>query len=65
MNDTSLVLKFANDSEFLISTSKLNQSFRVDGKKEFLKQSVQQWNVGKWFLLVLMVKVHFGIRFFK
>ena len=65
MNDTSLVLNIANDSEFLISTSQLNQSFRVDGKKEFLKQSVRQWNVGKRFPLVLTVKVHFAIRFFK
>ena len=35
-----------------MATSKLNQSLKVEGKKEFLKQSVLQWNVGTRFVLV-------------
>ena len=42
MNDNSLLLNIEIDSEFLIASSNLYQSFRVKGKKEFLKQSVRQ-----------------------
>ena len=44
-------------------TSKLSQSFRVDGKKEYLKQLVGQLHVGICLFLVLIVFSHFGIRF--
>ena len=40
MNDNSLLLNIEIDLEFLIVPSNLYQSFRVDGKGEFLKQSV-------------------------
>ena len=53
MNDNNRLLNTAIDSEFLIVISKLNQSLNVEGKKEFLKQSVLQWNVGIWLVLVL------------
>ena len=42
IKDNNLLLKIEIDSEFLILTSRLNQSFRVQGKNEYLKQSVQQ-----------------------
>ena len=38
----NLLLKMEIDSEFLILRSKLNQSFREQGKNEYLKQSVLQ-----------------------
>ena len=65
MNDNSLFLKIAIDSEFLIVRSNLNQSLNVGGKKEFLKQFVLQWNVGIWLVLVLTVSLHFRIKFVK
>ena len=40
MKDNNLLSKIEIDSEFLILTSRLNQSFRVQGKNEDLKQSV-------------------------
>ena len=55
MNANSLVLNIENDSKFLFETSNLKHSLiKVEGKKEFLKQSVRQWNVGKEFPLVLI-----------
>ena len=42
MNDNSLLLNIEIDSEFLTVSSSFYQSFRVEGKKEFLKQSVQK-----------------------
>ena len=65
INDDNLFLKIAIDSESLIVESKLNQSFMVEGKKEFFKHSVQQWNVGKGLFLNLVDWWHFGIIFFK
>ena len=34
------------DSEILMLRSKLNQSFRVEEKKEYLTQSVRKLNMG-------------------
>ena len=45
MSDINLFLKAEMDSEFLMLSSKANQSLRVDGKNEYLKQSVRQWKV--------------------
>ena len=45
ISDSNLLLKTEIDSEFLILISKSNQSFKVEGKKEYLKQSVQQWKI--------------------
>ena len=42
MKDNDLLLNSDIDSEFLISISKKKQSFKVMGKKEYLKQSVRQ-----------------------
>ena len=55
MNDNNRLLNTLIDSEFLIETSKLNQSLNVEGEKEFLKQSVRQWNVGIRLVLVQTV----------
>ena len=46
MKDRNLLLNIAIDSEFLIAASNWNQSLKADRKKEFLKQSVRQKNVG-------------------
>ena len=62
INASNLFLKTEIDSEFLILSSKLNQSLNVEGKKEYLKQSVQQWNIGIWLFLVLIVRLHLGIK---
>ena len=53
IKDNNLLLKTETDSEFLKLRSKLNQSFRVEGKKEYLKQSVRQFKVGILLFLVL------------
>ena len=50
----NLFLKIAIDSESLIVQPKLNQSFMVEGKNEFLKHSVRQWNVGNRLFLNLV-----------
>ena len=42
MKDNNLLLNSDIDSEFLILISKENQSFKVQGEKEYLKQSVRQ-----------------------
>ena len=55
MMDKSLILNIARGSEFLIEALKLNQSFKVEGKKEYLKQSVLQWYFGMWLFPFVMV----------
>ena len=40
ISDSNLLLKTEIDLEFLI-LSKVNQSFKIEGKKEYLKQSVR------------------------
>ena len=41
---SGLVLAFINTaSECLIEAFKLNQSFKMEGKKEYLKQFILQW----------------------
>ena len=53
MSDSNLLLKTKINSEFLILISKLNQSFKVEGKKRILKKSVRQWKlVHKYFLFL-------------
>ena len=42
IKDNNLLLKIEIDSEFLTLTSRLNQSFQVHGKNEYVKQSVLQ-----------------------
>ena len=42
MNDNSLLLNIEADSELPIVSSSFYQSFGVEGKKGFLKQSVRQ-----------------------
>ena len=39
----NLFLKTEIDSESLMLSSSLNQSFKVEGKNEYLKPSVRQW----------------------
>ena len=51
--DNNLLLKIEIDSEFLILTSRLNQSFRVQEKNKYLKQSVLQ--VSRCLFLVLKI----------
>ena len=53
--DNNLLLKIEIDSEFLILTYRLNQSFRVQGKNEYLKQSALQLQIGSYLFLVLKV----------
>ena len=53
---SGLVLAFLNTaSECLIEAFKLNQSFKMEGKKEYLKQFILQWQFGMRLLLVVMV----------
>ena len=65
MNDNSLRLKYWNWLRVSYSFIYLYQSFRVEGKKEFLKQSVRRWTVGIRFILVLVVCWIFGIKLIK
>ena len=65
MKDNNLLLNSDINSEFLTLISKENESFKVEGKKEYLKQSVRQWEVGILLFLVLMVGSQFGIKFIK
>ena len=53
--DNNLLLKIEIHSEFLILTYRLNQSFRVQGKNEYLKQSALQLQIGSYLFLVLKV----------
>ena len=62
---TQLTLNIGVDSEFLMLRSKLNQSFRVEGKKEYLKQSVRQLKVGILLFLVPIFVPYFGTKFIK
>ena len=70
MKDNNLLLNIDIDSEFLILISKENQLFKVEGEKEYLKQSVRQCTISTTKVrilsfLVLMLGSHFGIRFIK
>ena len=65
LKDNNLLLNNETDSAFLMLRSKLNKSLRVEGKKEQLKQSVQQLNLGILLFLVLMFGPHFGTKFIK
>ena len=65
IKDNSLHLNKEIDSEFLMLISKLNQSFRVEGKKEFLKQFVRHLYEGALLFLVLMVGSYLGIALIK
>ena len=42
LKDNNLLLKTENDSEFLMLTSRSNQSFRIQEINEYLKQSLLQ-----------------------
>ena len=42
MKDNKLLLNNKFDSEFLMLISNRNQSFKVEGKKEYLKQPIRQ-----------------------
>ena len=53
--DNNLLLKIEIDYEVLILTYRLNQSFRVQGKNEYLKQSALQLQIGSYLFLVLKV----------
>ena len=64
MNDSGPLLKIAINSRFLMITPNLNQSLKVEGKKEFLKLPVLQWNIGAWFTLALSDWL-IRIKFFK
>ena len=65
IKDNNLLLNIEIDSEFLILRSKLNQSFRVERKKDYLKQFVQHLKVGILLFLVLVFVSHFGAKFIK
>ena len=53
------------DSVFFMLRSKLNQSFRAEGKKEYLKQSLRQLMLDILLSLILMFVLHFGTKFIK
>ena len=55
INNNNLLLKTEIDLEFLILSSKLNRSLKVERKREYLKQSVRQRNIEIWMFLVLIV----------
>ena len=42
MENNKLLFKYKIESEFLMLISNWNQPFKVEGKKEYLKQSVRQ-----------------------
>ena len=65
MKDNSLHLNKEIDSECLMLISKLNQSFRVEGKKEFLKQFARHLYEGILLFLVLIVGSYLGIKLIK
>ena len=46
MKDNNLLLNNDIESEFLILISKENQSFKVEGKNEYLNQSVRSQSGG-------------------
>ena len=53
------------DSEILMLRSKLNQSFRVEEKKEYLTQSVRKLNMGILLPLVQIFGSPFETKFIK
>ena len=65
MKDNDLHLSNEIYSEFLMLISNWNQSFKVEGKKEYLKQFVQQLQIIKLLFLVLKAASHFGIKVIK
>ena len=65
IKDNNLLLNTEIDSEFLMLRSKSNLTIRVEGKKENLKQSVQQLKMGTLLFLVLVFVSHFGTKFIK
>ena len=65
MKDSNVLLNIKIDSKFLMLRSKMNQSLRVEGKKEYPKQSVRQLKVGKLLFLILVFVSHFGSNFIK
>ena len=62
IKDNNLLLNNEIDSEFLMLRSKLNESFRVNGKKRVL-ETIYSTVEGRF--VVLMVGSHFGIKFIK
>ena len=50
MKDNSLLLNIARDSEFLIEAFKLNQSFKVEGKKRILETICS--TVVVWYMVI-------------
>ena len=62
IKDNNLLLNNENGSAFLMLGSTMTQSFRVTGKKEYLKQSVRQLKMGILLFLVLSVGSHFGTK---
>ena len=65
IKDNNLLLNTEIDSEVLMLRSKSNLTIRVEGKKENLKQSVQQLKMGTLLFLVLVFVSHFGTKFIK
>ena len=53
------------DSEILMLRSKLNQSFRVEEKKEYLTQSVRKLNMGILLSLIQIFGSPFETKFIK
>ena len=45
VKNNNVLLNIKIGSEFLMLRSKLNQPIRVEGKKEYFKQSVRQFKV--------------------
>ena len=62
IKNNNLLLKIETDSEFLILTSRLSQSFWVQWKNEYLKQSVLQLWVVRCLFIVLKVCLHLEIK---
>ena len=52
ISNSNLLLKNKIDSEFLILISKLNQPFKIERKKEYLKQSIRRW-MEHWHMTIL------------
>ena len=65
IKNNNLRLNIETGLELPMLKSKLNQSFRVEGKKEYLKQCFRQLKVGILLFLVLVFVSHFGTKFIK
>ena len=65
VKDDNLLLNIEINSEFLMLRYILKQSFRIEGNKEYLKQSVRQLKVDILLFLVQMFYSHFGTKFIK